>query len=231
MKTTAKAFLSGSLKINLRDELEAIRSRSLAARASPDLLWRRLCSVVATSGSSVNAEAFMNEYDIALRFDLLPKTRTAREKVIFAQLMKAKIPRMREQKARDLSENYQKVQSLGGPVKATKIMLSLSGKSEKQKWIRGFNGVGQKYSNNIWMDICDPDFQNAIALDARVKSFAKALGFDTKSRTLSLDLLQFASDCGLSGWELDRLIYNFGSIILSTIKSRVAQSGGLNAAL
>ena len=220
MKDAAKIFLSGTLTIDLRAELEVIRARSLASRQMPDLLWRRLCAVAATSGSSVNADAFMKRYDTALRFDLLPKTRAAREKAIIAQLKEAKVPRLRDRKAHDLSENYQKVKLLGGPENATNIMLSLSGRKEKQEWIRKFNGVGEKYSIDIWMDIYDPDFKDAIALDVRVKNFAKLLGFDPKSRTLSSSLLDFASDCGLSGWELDRLIYNFGSIIIATIRSR-----------
>jgi hypothetical protein len=218
MKESAKAFLSGSLTINLRDELEAIRKRSVHARESPDLLWRKLCSVVATSGSSVNADAFMRHYETALRFDLLPKTKVAREKAIYALLVSAKVPRMRKKKAHDLSENYLKVLALGGPELATKKMLNLSGKQEKKVWIRQFDGVGEKYSNDIWMGINDPDFQDSIALDARVKSFAKLLGFDTKSQTLGSNLLQFANACGLSGWELDRLIYNFGGVILELAK-------------
>lgn len=223
MKDAARTFLSGSLTINLRAELEVIRSRSLALRQTPDLLWRRLCAVAATSGSSVNADAFMKRYDTALRFDLLPKARAAREKAIITQLKEAKVPRLRDRKAHDLSENYRKIRVLGGPVIATNIMLNLSGRKEKQEWIRKFDGVGEKYSIDIWMDICDPDFQDAIALDVRVKNFAKALGFDPKSRTLTSSLLEFAGDCGLSGWELDRLIYNFGGIILGTIRSRALQ--------
>jgi hypothetical protein len=224
MKTNAKKFLSGKMTINLRDELESIRINSIASRQLPDLLWRRLCSVVATSGSSVNAEAFMALYDTKLRFDLLPERSVARKKVIYAALEEAKVPRMREQKAQFLSENYKKVKKLGGPQHATAIMLSLSGKSEKRAWIQEFDGIGQKYSNDIWMAICDPDFQDAIALDTRVKNFAKALGFTVPLKSLEVQLLEFASSCGLTGWELDRLIYNFGSLILKTLKTTRAGS-------
>jgi hypothetical protein len=150
---------------------------------------------------------------------LLPETSAARKKVIEAALEEARVPRMRKQKAQDLSENYKRVKKLGGPQNATTIMLSLSGKPEKQAWIREFDGVGQKYSNDIWMDIYDPDFQDAIALDTRVKNFAKALGLTVPSPRLEAELLEFASGCGLTGWELDRLIYNFGSLILSTLKA------------
>ena len=111
------------------------------------------------------------------------------------------------------------VKSLGGPERATQAMLSLSGKEKKQAWIRQFKGVGVKYSNDIWMDICDPDFTDAIALDARVKNFASALGFNPKSSSLERDLLKFAKSCHLTGWEFDRLIYNYGNVVLAQIRN------------
>lgn len=224
MKTNAAKFFSGPMKIDLREELNAIQTKAIAGGKQPDILWRRLCSVTATSGSSVNAEAFMQRYETDLRFEALPKTSRARTKVIQSVLASAKVPRMRKRKADDLSENYKIVSALGGPVQATKIMLSLSGKKEKQAWVRQFRGVGQKYSNDIWMSIHDPDFNDAIALDARVKGFAKALGFDVKSSKLEVELLEFAKNCGLSGWELDRLIYNFGSLIIKTLKGQGSAS-------
>lgn len=167
----------------------------------------------------------MAQYDAKLQFDRLPPASAARKMVIFAALEQAKVPRMREEKAQDLSENYEKVKLLGGPKKATADMLSLTGKKEKQAWIRKFDGVGEKYSNDIWMDIYDPDFHDAIALDTRVKNFAATLGFNVKSRKLEAELLEFAKRCGLTGWELDRLIYNFGSLILSTLNARSTKSG------
>jgi hypothetical protein len=219
MKAKAQAFFSGPMTINLREELRRIRQKSIASRKHADLVWRQLCSVVATSGSSVNAEAFMERYEDDLRFDRLPTTATARTKVILRVLEKTKVPRMREQKAKNLSDNYSIVKSLGGPEQATEIMLKLKGKKEKQTWVRQFKGVGQKYSNDIWMDIGDPDFNDSVALDSRVKAFAKALGLNDKSSKLESELLDFAKSCNLTGWELDRLIYNFGNQILRSIKS------------
>jgi hypothetical protein len=222
MKTKAAEFFANPM-IDLRAELTAMRRRAIASGKEPDMLWRRLCSVIATSGSSVNADAFMQRYETELSFDLLPVTGAARVKAIVKVLAAAKVPRMRAKKALELSENYKLVSSLGGPVKATKAMLGLSGRKAKQAWVREFKGVGAKYSNDIWMSICDPDFIDAIALDTRVKNFAKALGFTVKpAAKLEAELLAFAKECGLSGWEFDRLIYNFGDLILKILKSRSA---------
>jgi len=209
--------------INFRDELESIRKKAIANREQPDCLWRSLCSVVATSGSSVNAEAFMAQYDTVLRFDRLPSTRAARRRAIFAALECARVPRMRNRKAQELSENYVKVHKLGGAEAATTVMLRLAGKKEKKAWIRMFDGVGEKYSNDIWMDIYDSDFRNAIALDTRVKNFAAALGFNVNSRELESDLLEFAKSCSLTGWEFDRLVYHFGGLLLRTLQAHTVK--------
>ena len=219
MNESMRKFISGPMTVDLRTQLEEIRRRATASRKHPDLLWRKLCGVIATSGSSVNADRFLSKYDAHLRFDLLPTNLAERTRLVRRLLEEAKVPRMREQKAKDLATNYDKVKSLGGPKTATQTMLSLSGKERKQAWIRQFNGVGVKYSNDIWMDICDPDFTDAIALDARVKSFAAALGFNPKSSSLERDLLEFAKSCHLTGWEFDRLIYNYGNVVLSHIRN------------
>lgn len=166
-------------------------------------------------------------YNDRLRFDLLPETRTAREKAIAKVLADARIPRMREQKSKNLALNYEKVKALGGPEKATEMMLQLEGKRKKQAWIRQFEGVGQKYSNDIWMSINDPDFSDAIAIDARVKSFARELDFDIKSPKLENELLNYAKSCDLSGWEFDRLIYNFGSFVLRIMDLRSGSGSAL----
>lgn len=219
MRSKAQAFFAGPMQIDLRDELQRLKRKAVAYRKRPDLIWHRLCSVAATTGSSVNAEAFLARYETDLRFDLLPTTAAMRTRVIFRLLEVAKVPRLREAKAQNLSENYEMVESLGGPEKATKEMLALKGKAAKQAWIRRFKGVGKKYSNDVWMDIFDPDFQDSVALDARVRAFAKALGFDVRSSKLETDLLNFAESCNLTGWELDRLIYNFSPLILRTLKN------------
>ncbi len=77
MNESARKFLSGPITIDLRTQLKEIRRRAIASRRHPDLLWRKLCGVIATSGSSVNADRFLSKYDTHLRFDLLPTNREA----------------------------------------------------------------------------------------------------------------------------------------------------------
>jgi hypothetical protein len=213
----AAEFLSGPIQIDLRKELNLIKAQAVSERKQKDLIWRKLCGVVATSGSVVHANEFMAMYDDRLAFNRLPENRAARTRAIFQALVDAKVPRMRKQKAEGLSSNYDLVREMGGPEAATKLMLSQKGKEQKMKWITQFHGVGSKYSRDIWMDICDPDFDSSVALDARVKAFSERLGFDRNAKDLEDGLLKFAKRCNLNGWELDRLIFNFGGLILRKI--------------
>ena len=211
--------MSGTTEIILKDEIKKIRQKSKKNKQQKDLIWRRLCSVAATSGSSLNVDKFMDLYDDRLSFNKLPNSEKDRLKIFKKALEDAKVPRMRNIKAKALSSNYNKISKMGGPEKVTKIMLALKGKEEKIKWIKQFAGVGEKYSRDIWMDIADEDFNNSIALDTRVKNFAEKIGLDKKSKNLESELLTFAEECNLTGWELDRLIYNFGDLILKVALS------------
>jgi len=232
IRQKALQFLSGPIQIDLRAELEVMKERAAAQRKKEDLLWRELCGLTATHGSVVHAEEFMAMYDERLAFHRLPANKEERTRVIFNALKDAKVPRFREEKSENLSSNYDRVKGMGGPEEATKVMLSLKGKKQKIKWIRQFDGVGEKYSRDIWMDIYDPDFHDSIALDARVKNFAKLIGLNaTRSEDLEKQLLDFARECNLSGWELDRLIFNFGELILQKLKHQdaVLNNQSLNA--
>jgi len=208
------SFLSGTMQIDLRRELEVLKAKGAESRKQKDLLWRKLCEVVATTGSVVHANEFMAMYEDRLAFDKLSTSEPERTHDIFRALEEANVPRWRQIKAQHLSANYELVNQLGGPVDATIEMLKQEGRQSKMQWLLQFHGVGAKYSRNIWMDICDPDFCNSIALDARVKTFAEKLGFDRNSNTLEADLLEFAKSCKLNGWEFDRLVFNFGDLIL-----------------
>lgn len=218
LKNKVATFLSGPMLIDLRAELKSMRDGAEDRKSRRDLLWYKLCGVAATSGSTVHAEDFMAMYDERLAFDKLPVTSKARISRILEALKEAKVPRYQQKKAQDLSWNYDFIKKhYGDPEKATREMLTLKGRNEKEEWIRRFRGVGKKYSRDIWMDICDPEFSDSIAVDARVKSFAEKLDIRDPTR-LEEKLLEFAKSCGLEGWELDRLIFNFGGLILRRIK-------------
>jgi hypothetical protein len=68
-----------------------------------------------------------------------------------------------------------------------------------------FMGSGDKYARNIWMDVYDEDFRNAIAVDERIKAVTRALGFAFKRyRDHEAFYCSVATEAGLEPWELDR---------------------------
>ena len=56
-------------------------------------------------------------------------------------------------------------------------MLALPSREEKLAFARSFDGIGEKNGRDIWMEIHDPAFRDAIAVDVRVKEIAEASTF------------------------------------------------------
>ena len=69
------------------------------------------------------------------------------------------------------------------------------------------------------MDIYDPSFRDAIAVDERVKKVARALTFTgPRYHDYESFFVSVAHDAKLEPWELDRLLYNFTDHFLSAIQ-------------
>jgi hypothetical protein len=63
------------------------------------------------------------------------------------------------------------------------------------------------------MDVYHKEFRDNIALDVRIKSISKDLGLsfsDSDYMEHEKFYLDVAHSAGLNGWELDRLLFNFG---------------------
>jgi hypothetical protein len=86
----------------------------------------------------------------------------------------------------------------------------------KINWMQQFDGIGEKYARNIWMDIRAPAFVDSIAVDSRLMSVGLILGMDSHVyKEQEAFFLEMASEAGISGWEADRLIYNFREELLA----------------
>src|SRR5262249_48818325 len=122
------------------------------------------------------------------------------------------------QKARWLAANFDRIESMGGIEAANRRALDAPGRVAKLAFMLQFDGIGDKYARNIWMDVYDSDFHDAIAVDERVKKVTKALGY---SFARYADHEQFyqelAQAAGLKPWELDRLLYHFNDEFLAAI--------------
>ncbi len=105
---------------------------------------------------------------------------------------------------------FDKLRDLGGVPAANTILFDTPGREAKMKFLKSFTGIGPKYARNMMMDVYHEDFRDSIAIDSRIKKVSAAWGlafasYDEHERFY----LGVAADAGLSGWELDRLLYNF----------------------
>jgi hypothetical protein len=125
---------------------------------------------------------------------------------------------MQTVKAPRLAANLARIAEMGGVELATRRMLGLSTFKEKLRFLRSFDGIGEKYGRNIWMDIYDPDFRNTVAVDERLKKVARAIGFTGTGYQQSVAFYcSIARDAELEPWELDRLLYNFTDYFLGVV--------------
>jgi thermostable 8-oxoguanine DNA glycosylase len=124
-----------------------------------------------------------------------------------------------ESKSKYLSENVELISEMGGLQAARKKALGQTGAEAKIEFMKQFKGIGDKYARNIWMDARHPDFQNKIALDQRIRGITELLGREFSSYEAEEDFyLSVAEEADLSGWELDRLLYNFTEHLEASIR-------------
>jgi len=209
-----------SIPVHMRQCLQKLKADGEDCRKRPDLLWYLLLQSAATLGSSRGWDGLCGDpatLDSISYSKLASLDAETRETHILAALRKAKV-RMQTIKAPQLASNVARIASMGGVEQATKRMLSLSGRDEKFRFMRQFDGIGEKYGRNAWMDIYDPAFRDTVAVDMRLKKVAKELGFSGRSyRDAETFYCAIARDAGLEPWELDRLLYNFTSHFLNVI--------------
>ncbi len=139
----------------------------------------------------------------------------------FDMVLRDAVVRMPSKKAIWLVSNLNRIEEYGGVEKANKIAFSQKGRAEKIRFMKAFDGIGDKYGRNIWMDIYDKDFHESIAVDERVKNISNELNLSfTKYNDHEEFYVSLARKASLQGWELDRLMYNFNTEILEAMRKK-----------
>jgi hypothetical protein len=188
----------------------------------PDFVWHELLLSFATMGNSRGAEGLIRNRDNYKRvtFEALKRkpTKAARLSELLSVLRAAKV-RMPPKKAVWLANAFERVQAMGGPKKAKTELFRREGCEGKIRFWQEFDGIGEKYSRNIMMDVYHPDFRNYIAVDERIKKITRALGLAFRSYEPEEEFyLDVAGRAGLEGWELDRMLYGFRDCILEELE-------------
>ncbi len=187
----------------------------------PDLVWRQLIISLASQGRSAAANRLKAEPSLMEKLDFdalhgLPATE--RQSVIESVFRQAGV-RMAAKKAGWLADNHARIESMGGPEAANDTFRRLSSSDDVIAFLRSFEGIGAKYARNIPMNMAHPAFRDSIAVDSRLKSIAETLGVRFSNyRDGEAFFLSAARSAGLTGWELDRLLYNFKDEVLEEVR-------------
>lgn len=209
-------------------DLEALRQEGSRLRTRTDLLWFLLLRSHCTQGRSAGWAWFQRdaERQHLLGYEALaalaPDQRMAR---LRATLRQAAV-RMPDIKADRLFSNFDAIAAMGGVEAATRRMLSLAGKEAKYEFLTGFAGIGPKYGRNIWMDLHDADFHDAVAIDERIKNVSEAIRL-TGGRYTEQEMFYrgVARDAGILAWDMDRLLYNYNDHFVRVARDVAAFAG------
>lgn len=177
-----------------------------------DFLWHYLLQSFSTMGKSSGWDGLIGNkknYNRIVFSELYSLDKDERSRVVHEVCRNAKI-RMPAKKAEFILRCFDQIKELGGPKKAKEKLLSLEGREKKIKFLMQFHGIGKKYARNLMMDVYHEDFRDSIAIDARIKAISELLGVHFKSYEEEEKFyLDAADNAKLSGWEVDRLLYNF----------------------
>lgn len=205
------------------ETLKNMKAGGHKLKKRPDMIWYLLLQSFATWGNSRGWDGLIGNQDNyrKVSFENLDEfSSSVRLRIIEETLLDAKVYRA-EAKSPLLDKNYVRVSDMGGLHSVKRQALACKGTEAKIAFMKQFDGIGDKYGRNVWMDIYDKDFRQSIAIDERIKKIASALGQSFKSseyRTLECYFLDIAEEAGLDGWDLDRLFYHHEKAFLDLLK-------------
>jgi thermostable 8-oxoguanine DNA glycosylase len=200
--------------------LSDLKTKARRRAESPTFVWDSLVQSFATMGNSRGWAGLVENRENASRvsYEVVEALLPAKRLVHLDQVLRDAVVRMPAQKARWLVENFRRIDTLGGVAAANRAAFDAPGREAKLAFMLQFDGIGDKYARNIWMDVYHPDFHDAIAVDERIKKITTALGYSFARYTDHEQFYQdLAKDAGLQPWELDRLLYHFNGPILARI--------------
>jgi SAM-dependent methyltransferase len=206
----------------IKEKLDVLKKGSKGLKR-PDFIWHFLLQSFATMGNSRGWKGLIGNQDnyTQVSFERLSKLNSAKRVKIIEQVLRDARVRMPQQKTQWLSQNCDLIIEMGGLRQAKRQALACSGTQAKIDFLKRFQGIGDKYARNIWMDVYHPDFHNSIAIDERIKRITETLGYTfTNYPEHEKFYLDIANETYLQGWELDRLLYNYKDWLLDQLNVR-----------
>ncbi len=206
----------------MREKLDSLKRIGMELSNRADLVWHMLLQSMSGMGNNRGYERLiLNEANYRkaawAAMEALPKSERLAH--LHSALAAATV-RMSKQKSEWLIANFDRIEQMGGIAAALERMRSLRGRAEKLQFFRQFKGIGEKYGRNIWMDLCDPDFDDSIAIDDRLKKICALVGIPTADYALGEQaILDIAREARRTGWETDRLLFHFFDHFLAVVGS------------
>jgi hypothetical protein len=193
--------------------IEQHRKAGASVLERPDFLWFILLQSFATMGNSRGQVGLIHNKanNDRLRYENLAAMNDEQRQLEIAEVCRLAGIRMPRKKAEWIAAAFERIKAFGGPEAAKRALMAQPTKAEKERFLLAFAGIGEKYARNIMMDAHHEQFRDSIAVDVRVARISTALGL-TFSRPYpdhEAFYLQVAAAAGLSGWDLDRLLYNY----------------------
>lgn len=205
------------------ERLHELRIEGIEIQKKQDWLWHLLLSSMSTMGNSRGYEGLImntENYRLVAYENLLKLEEASRFNNLTSALGNAKVRRYRN-KATWLNNNFTFIEACGGLKVIQELLLQTQGIQSKLKLMQIFDGIGQKYARNIFMDLNHPDFESSIAIDERILDVSEALEIDSGKLSYADHeqiFVLIAREAGITPWTLDRLLYNFTKYYLNAIE-------------
>lgn len=197
--------------------LERAREFADEIKKKEEWLWFILLQSYGTLGNS-NGGIIAHEPN--MQYSKLASLKPKQRKETIRKYSKENGVRYPNRKTDQIDDAFQLIAKKGGLEAVSATASSLQGREEKIEFLLQFKGIGNKYARNAWMDLHDTDFINSIAVDSNINKILDKLGLSGKDYLVQeRKLVSIAKAAGMSGWELDRILYNFTDSFLSITQS------------
>lgn len=205
----------------VQSTLKALKKKETELKRD-DFVWHRILCSFSTWGNTNGYEGLINNEKnySQVTFEALAKLNLKNRLKTLERVLKRSGVRYHINKAKYLSDNFDKINQMGGQEAAKRCFLKLDDEDSLRKYFDDFKGIGPKYARNILMDIYHPKFRNCVAVDQRIFAIAEALGLQFNTFSEAEDFfLDVAKTLGIDGWDIDRILYNFKNIVLNKINA------------
>lgn len=197
--------------------LKQAREFAVEIKEKDEWLWFILLQSYGTLGNSRGGTI---AHESAMKYSNLASLSTKQRRATIQKYSKLNDVLYYNKAAKWIDEAFQFIAKKGGLKAVSATAISLPDREEKIEFLLQFKGIGNKYARNAWMDLHDTDFINSIAVDSNIKQILNKLGLSGEDYLVQeRKLVSIAKAAGMSGWELDRILYNFTDSFLSITQS------------